>query len=341
MQFGVLKKLSLRDVWPKEASEFTPWLACNIGDLGEALGLELELECREASCGDFSLDLLARDLGTGNSVVIENQLTATDHDHLGKLLTYAAGFGASVIIWIADTIREEHRQALDWLNQRTDSDTQFFGVVVEVLKIDDSRPAYNFKPVVFPNEWQKTKRRQAVSQVSTKGEAYRTFFQALIDDLREKYRFTGARIGQPQNWYSFPSGFSGISYGAVFSQGGRARIEIYIDQGEISRNKAIFDSLYENKDQIQAEIKIPIDWEKLEDKRASRISVYREGRIESPGETLKEIQEWMIANLLTFKRVFTPHIKSALKNLQLNGAITQPARQPDRDTAVVLENVST
>ncbi len=319
MQFGVLKKLPLRDVWPKESSEFTPWLANNIGALGAALGLELELECREASCGDFSLDLLARDLGSGNAVVIENQLTPTDHDHLGKLLTYAAGFGASTIVWIAEAIREEHRQALDWLNQRTDTETQFFGVVVEVLKIDDSRPAYNFKPIVFPNEWQKTKRRQASTQISTKGEAYRSYFQALIDDLRERYKFTGAKLGQPQNWYSFPSGFTGLTYGAVFAQGGKARIELYIDLGDVERNKAIFDSLLNKKSEIETEFKKPLDWERLNEKRASRISAYRDGSIESPEDTLREIHDWMIENLISFKKIFAPHIKALLKDFAANG----------------------
>lgn len=312
MQFGKIIKLNPKEIWPKEAKDFTPWLAKNIGALGEALGMELELKDMEAAVGDFSLDLLAKDLGSGDPVIIENQLTQTDHDHLGKLLTYASGFNASTVVWIAEVIRDEHRQALDWLNQRTDEDTQFFGVVIEVFKIEDSKPAYSFKPVVAPSEWQKSGKRQAKA-VSAKGEMYRNYFQGLIDELRENQRFTNAKIAQPQNWYSFSSGISGISYAAVFVQGDKVRTELYIDVGDRDKNKLLFDWLYHQKEEICSKLGIELEWERLDDKKASRIAIYRDGTIQSNEENLIQIKAWHIEHLINFKKIFNPLLKKGMK----------------------------
>lgn len=313
--FGELKKVPLREMWPHESSDFTPWLAANIDELGLAIGMELELIEREASVGDFSLDLLAKDLGSTKTVIIENQLTQTDHDHLGKLLTYAAGFSASIVIWISEAIREEHRQALDWLNQRTDSDTLFFGVVVEVIKIDESKPAFNFKIAASPNEWQKSKSsRTPRASISTKGEKYRNYFQLLIDELREKHHFTGAKAGQPQNWYSFSSGISGITYGANFSQGGKARTEVYIDLGDQDKNKQVFDLLQQEATLIENELGDNVAWERLNDKRASRLALYINGNIEDSDAELETVKNWHIDKLLKLKKHLGSRLKEAVKS---------------------------
>ena len=304
--FGQIQYLNLRSIWPHEALNFTPWLEGNIQKLGEVLGMDLEVVAREATVGDFSLDLLARDLGSNSIVIIENQFGATDHDHFGKLLTYAAGYDASAIIWIAETFREEHRSALEWLNNRTLAGTQFFAVTVQVFKIDDSRPAYQFKAVVFPNEWQKTKQQTPGTPSSAKAEAYRQFFQLLIDELRVKHRFTNARAGQPQGWYLFAAGFTGIGYGMSFAQNNQARVDLYIDHLDKQQNKQLFDWLYLRQARIEEQIDTPLSWERLDDKRACRIAVYRPGSILEEERVREELRAWSITFLLTFKQVLGP-----------------------------------
>jgi hypothetical protein len=181
-------------------------------------------------------------------------------------------------------------------------------VVVEILQIDDSKPAFNFKLVASPNEWQKTKRQQSDKTLSTRAEAYRDYFQSLIDELREKHRFTGARKGQPQSWYSFASGFSGITYAACFSMGNRARVELYIDSPDPEKNKGLFDRLAQDTEKIEEEFGEPFEWQRLDEKRASRIAIYRPGSIEDDEEELKEIRVWTIDRLLKLKEVFPAYL---------------------------------
>ena len=246
-KFSELKRIPLREKWKHEASEFTPWLAKHIQTLGDVLGMDLEIVDREASVGDFYLDLLAQDLGSSKTVVIENQLTQTDHDHLGKLLTYAAGFDASTVVWVSEDIRDEHRQAMEWLNQRTDAKTQFFAVVAEILQIDDSNLALDFKLVVSPNEWQKSKKQNPATDQSSRGEKYKSYTQMLIDELKEKHKFTRARAGQPYNSYNFSSGIGGVSYGVQFARGGKVLTYINIGQNFRGNRLDLFDALEKRK----------------------------------------------------------------------------------------------
>lgn len=134
MNLGKLEKVELRKIWKHEASEFTPWLAQedNIRLLGDTIGIELGIESQEEQVGPFRADILCKDTANNNWVLIENQLEKTDHNHLGQLLTYAAGFDAVTIIWIAQKFTEEHRAALDWLNERTDENVTFFGLEIEL-----------------------------------------------------------------------------------------------------------------------------------------------------------------------------------------------------------------
>ena len=315
-KFSELKKIPLREKWNHEASDFTPWLESNIQILGDALGMDLEVVDREASVGDFSLDLLAKDLGSSRTVIIENQLTQTDHDHLGKLLTYAAGFDASIVVWVSEEVRDEHRQTLEWLNQRTDTETQFFAVSVEVLQIDDSNPALNFQLVVSPNEWRKSKKQKTSKNPSSRGEKYRYYFQVLIDELRENHKFTGAEVGLAQNWYNFSGGFGGISYGAWFAKGGKVLTYITIRQKTDENRIKIFNMLEKEKRKLESNFDSPLEWTCDAEKSLSRIAISRDGDIELSDSELEEIREWHIENLLKLKKVFTPEIEQVLKILE-------------------------
>lgn len=114
-------------MWQHESGDFTPWLAANIDVLSDAIGLPLTVVGQEVLVGDFRLDIHATD-PDGNTVIIENQLEPSDHFHLGQLLVYASGLEATTGIWITTRLRDEHRSALTWLNERTDSDVRAFGI---------------------------------------------------------------------------------------------------------------------------------------------------------------------------------------------------------------------
>ena len=140
-----LERLNIREIWPSESQDFTPWLAENLDELGDILGIEMQLDDTEVSVGRYSLDILAVDVRGGAPVAIENQIESTNHSHLGQLLTYSAGIGAQTMIWVATEFTNEHRSALAWLNEYTAEEMRFFGIVVEVVKIGNSDPAPLFK----------------------------------------------------------------------------------------------------------------------------------------------------------------------------------------------------
>ena len=306
-ELGTIEKVDIREVWPTEDDHFTPWLGENLEKLGTELGLDLELAETEAQVGTFKLDVRAHDANTSGEVVIENQFGQTDHSHLGQLLTYAGGFDAQAVIWIAERFRDEHREALDFLNRRTDEDTQFFGVEIELWKIGNSLPAPHFNVVVTPNEW----RRQAINntrQVSEVGEQYQAFFQHLADVLRN-HNFAGVRRALPQNYIRFTSGFSNISYRASFTWDRGPRVELHISSRDKDWNKSLFDELATCKIEIENEVGGSLIWERSDEMIASRIAVYAGGgSIGDPESRLSEIRNWMICRLLRFKEVFGPRL---------------------------------
>lgn len=306
---GKVNKVDVRKMWKHEAHDFTPWLAANLDRLSELLGMDLELITSEAEAGDFSLDILARDLSTNHKVVIENQFNPTDHKHLGQLITYASYHEAEVVVWISEVFREEHRSALDWLNAHTSDELSFFGVEIELIQIDDSRPALNLKLKASPNTWTKSSQRASPSDITEQQRRYLEYFQGLIDALRTKHSFTKAMKGQPQNWFSFSSGINGLQYSTSFARGERVRVELYIDTNDYERNKQIYRELLSQSSEIQKAFTEQIEWEELSDRRASRLAIYRPGSINDDSTTLGDIRDWAISRLLLFKQVLEPRIK--------------------------------
>ena len=298
-ELGTIARVNIRDVWKDEAVNFTPWLAEHLSELGEALNLELDQREVEAPVGGYRLDLLARDMRGDRPVVIENQLDATNHTHLGQLLTYAAGYDANVAIWIAGEFRDEHREALDLLNRRTDEETEFFGVVVEVWRIRDSPPAPHFSVVSAPNDWRKSK------VGSPSSSRHRAFFQSVADRWREQGRGVGKVEG---NHFSPRTGVGGFYYDASF-RNNRPTVRLYIDRGSSYRdsNERRFDELKKSKDDIESKTG-RLEWQRMDHTRACSISAVREEPINDDETAMANIREWMIERLLKFEEVFGPRL---------------------------------
>lgn len=315
VQLGVMEKVDLKTIWPGEATHFTPWLADNLEHLGKVLDMDLQLESTEVSAGDFSADIVARDLSTNRKVIIENQYGSTDHKHLGQLMTYCTALQANVVVWIAESIRSEHKAAMDFLNLNLKDSLSLYAVEASAIRVDQSNPAFLLSVVSRPNE---NRAPDTVAQTSETKEKYRSHFQALIDELREKHRFTNAKAGQPQNWYSFSSENSKVfKYGTNFNRNSKVSVEIYIDFGDKAQNEAIFDALQSRQASIEAELGHPMTWERMDNKRACRIAVYRDGDIDADTETLADIRSWTVKELLKFKQVFPRHFSEVLPNLGL------------------------
>jgi uncharacterized protein DUF4268 len=313
---GRIEWLEPRIAWINEALDFTPWLKDNVDLLGHALGLELDVEVeREVRVGSFSADLVGTDAATGRHVLIENQLAQTDHGHLGQLLTYAGGLETDILVWVAPRIREEHRQALIWLNENTREETAFFGVEIQLLKIDDSRPAAHFKVVVEPNEWQKAVAGGPDKGPSERNERYRAFWKKLLTELLSRDpTSSNASIDRvpAQNWYGISLGRSGYQDNFVFGwdpRGNTVRVELYIDTGDRTRNKASFDQLLAERDAIEQQIGEPLSWDRRDDIRACRIHISRPGSIDDLG-LLDEYCTWGAERMLRLRDVFGPRVRA-------------------------------
>ena len=308
-------EVPVRKVWMNEAHDFTPWLAKNLSSLGDALDMKLELVQEEAAVGRYNVDILAEDATNGVLVVIENQLEWTDHDHLGKVLTYAGWHDANTLIWVAPTFREEHRAALDWLNRWTPEVVQVFGVEFHTTKKGDSDAVAEFIPVVFPESWARSDGSKPIP-VKIQSVVLREVFQQLIDDLHQEDPecFPHSKA-YARNFQDFPSGVSDITYRASFESG---KVWVYIP-GWQPINNQILNKIRDDpkkKTDVQAALNLPsgtkIDWRT----GARSLGVWREGSLNDSEEELEKIRQWMFDYLCKFKKVFTPRMKKILAELE-------------------------
>jgi hypothetical protein len=276
-QLGRLRRVAdPRVVWISEAADFTPWLAENIDVLADELGMTLTVIQTEVAVGGFRLDIRAED-GDGRTVIIENQLERTDHSHLGQCLVYAAGLEAATVIWVSPAFRDEFRRALDWLNERTDTGVQFFGVEVGVVQIGEDGPrAPVFNVVSRPNDWQKQVKDKNPLQVpsppSSANQARQDFYADLLENVIAVRPAIRAPKRRTDNWVSFASGPFG-NWCLSNTNDGRLRIEAYLDCGDQVRNEALLDEAVQGAAWVPP---LPTDlaFERLDGKRACRIAAY-------------------------------------------------------------------
>ena len=321
-QLGRIEAVDLRQIWQHEANDFTPWLAGHLDLLGEALNLDLSLVESEGQVGPFAVDVVA-DSGSG-LVVIENQLEQTDHSHLGQLLTYAAGRDAQTLIWITPQFRDEHRAALDWLNHWTSEEIEVYGVEVRAIRIGDSMPAPEFRPVAFPNTWS----RQAGGVSSSRAasgdvERYREFYQPLIDEA-QKRGWTNRSRASAVRHQSFPSTAPDrrVTFGLEFRQSRRNRavtVSVRMATEDLDRNRAIYDALHSDREAIEAELGWEVEWVPLR-RKAAYVRVVGEGSIDDTIEQQQATRDWMLETLGKLRDVFNPRLNEIIAELDAEEA---------------------
>lgn len=300
-QLAKLKKVELRDVWGHEALDFTNWLARqeNLDLLSEEIGIDIKPLQTEAHVGRFSVDILAEEEATGRKITIENQLEETNHDHLGKIITYAAGYDAEIVIWVVKDVREEHKKAVDWLNEHTDEDINFFLIKIELWQVANSDPAPKFDVIVSPNEWAKTIKASTSGSKMTETKVQQldfwTKFKSYVRSRDKKIRLQTPR---PQHWYDVSMGSSDAHIGlTINTRDNLLGCEIYI-----SKSKELFNFLRNHKEEIESELGDKANW--VDAAVASRIVVKKQVSDVFAEEDVEDYFTWLYERTVQFHKVF-------------------------------------
>lgn len=308
MKLGKLEKIKdLRSVWKHEANDFTRWLAEeeNLKTLGDEIGIDIELLSREAKTGSFSTDILAVEANTNNRIIIENQLETTDHDHLGKIITYASGHDAKTIIWIVKEAREEHRQAIDWLNERTDEEINIFLCKIELWKIGDSEVAPKFQIVSSPNNWSKTVKRSLDNEMTSSSMLQYDYWTKVKDEIDKNYPIFNSRKPRAQHWYDLAIGKTLAHISLIMTtQKSELKVQLWI-----SDSKEFFNYLYEIKDEIESELGYEVEWNSSENRKSSNITIIKKTDVHDESKWEENIK-WQLTKASEFYNVFADRVKN-------------------------------
>ena len=309
-ELGRLERVDLRQIWKTEAQDFTPWLAReeNLSILADALRMELELEAQETNVGPFRADILCRNADGGSWVLIENQLERTDHRHLGQLLTYAAGLHAVTICWLAETFTDEHRATLDWLNEITDDQFQFFGLEVELWRIAGSPPAPKFNIVSKPNDWSRSVTEIVdLEKLTPQRRRQHAFWTALMKQLEEQQSSVRPKKAQPQGWMQFSVGRSEFWLEATInSSRKRISVDLFMTGSDAT---AYYGLLARQRDEIEADLG-QLEWRPLPAKKSCSIRLSREDTDPAHSADWPTQIAWVVSTLERFDRTFRPRVKS-------------------------------
>ena len=307
ISLGKLKEVNIRDVWQHEQYDFSKWLSLpeNIQELGDTIGLSLADIETEKFVGGYRCDIICKDEITGKNVLIENQLEPSNHDHLGKIITYASGLDAAVVVWIVQEAREEHASAIEWLNKHTDDDLAFFLIEIHAFTIGDSKPAPQFRIIQQPNEFAKMVKEISKNTELNDSQTYRlefwNMFNSVIDERGKPFN---KHKPSTDNWYTVAIGSSKchISIDLVNKEN-RIRIGLWIPN-----SKELFDKLLVEKENIEKEAKFQFAWDRLNGKKASVIFTYIEGLDFKNQSNYKDLMNKIIDYVVVFKNTFSKYI---------------------------------
>ncbi len=307
MNIGKLKEVDIRNLWKHEQYDFSEWLSQseNIKLLDDVLGLTLTDITKEAYVGSYRCDIFAKDESSGIKVIIENQLEASNHDHLGKIITYASGLDAEVIVWIVKQAKEEHRSAIEWLNNNTNSNINFFLIELHAYTIENSIPAPFFEVIEKPNEFIKNSKINGEQDNLNKSQSERLeFWNRFNEILIDRGKPFNVRKATTDHWYDVALGTSEahVSINLVNKES-VVCIDLYIND-----NKELFDSLYSKKDIIENDLGFKLIWDRLDNGKASRIKYKIKGLNYDNHSNYDELMNKVIDTAIKMRDTFKKYI---------------------------------